>query len=234
MKKSAKFPALLAAVLILLAGCDTRVGAHPPEAEAVGAQSEPELPEPEPEPEPPVDEPPGAERGAIEDKVYLNPSIGLSFTLPDGWDFADEETIAMMMGVGVELIAENGGVELDTDSIGTLYDMVAYNATTDSNAMVMIEKLSVPPESEPPTSQAQLTALRDRLEERDVFGFEFGRPFTVWVAGEPFDTLPITVGGQEAQVRQYYLVRMQGRYMVTIIASLFEDITFEELLRHFS
>jgi len=233
MISKTKLLALAVALLILVGGCASRAEL-PNEAEAVLAVVELETPEPDPEPEPELEEDePLAERGAIEDEVYLNPSIGLTFTLPEGWEFADEETIAMMMGVGVELIAENGGFELDFASINALYDMVAYNALSDSNTMVMIEKLVVPPESEPPTSQAQLAALRERLEEMDVFGFEFGRPFTVWVAGEPFDALPIQVGNDESKTRQYYLVRMHGSYMVTIIASLFEDITFSELLEHF-
>jgi len=238
MTSKAKLIAALAAVVILLAACNSLALAPQPEEEAVLTQGmlevETEQPiEEEPAtPEEPEEEPIVVERGVIEDELYLNESIGLSFNLPEGWDFADDETIAMMMGVGVELIAENGG-ELDTSDINALYDMVAYNAATDSNAMVMIESLDIPPDTEAPTAQAQLEALRERLEEMDVFGFEFGRPFTVWVAGQPFDALPIAVNLGEVETQQYYLVRIHGGYMVTIIASLFEDITFEELVGYF-
>ncbi|MCL2857637.1 MAG: hypothetical protein FWE19_07985 [Oscillospiraceae bacterium] len=222
----------LAAALILFAACSSRAQVPPPEPEAIPIVTVLELPEPADYGQAdPVEEYISLERGVIEDDVYISDFLGLSFTLPEGWDFADEETIAMMMGVGVELIAENGGVDLDTASIDALYDMVAYNATTDSNAMLMIERLDT--NAQPLTSQGQLEALRERLEGIDVFGFEFGRPFTVWVAGEPFDTLPITVGTDEIQTRQYYLVRIHGGHMVTIIASLFGDITFAELLDHF-
>ena len=226
----------LAALLILLAACASWSRLQAPEPEALPVMAELELPEPveydgQAAPE---EEYVGVCRGVIEDGVYTSSFLGLSFTLPDGWDFADEETIAMMMGVGVELIAENGWIDLDTANIDALYDMVAYNAATDSNAMIMIESLDTSPGSEPLTSQAQLKALRERLEEMDVFGFEFGQPFTVWVAGQPFDALPITVGAGETETRQYYLVRIQGGYMVTIIASLFDDITFAELVGSFS
>ena len=231
-----KLIAALTVAIILLAACNNQSQTTQPEPEALPVQSVLELEVEQPaeeEPDVPEEEPIVIYRGIIEEDVYLNSSIGLSFALPEGWSFADDETIAMMMGVGIELIAENGGFDLDTSNIDALYDMVAYNATTDSNTMVMIETLDVPPGTEPPTAQGQLEALRERLEEMDVFGFEFGRPFTVWIAGETFDTLPITVSLGEIQTQQYYLVRIQGGYMVTIIASLFDDITFEELIGYF-
>ena len=239
----AKSVAAIVALLILLTACDSLAIFSQPEPEALETQStlgtqqqseeeQPATPE-EPEPEEEKEPAPAIERGVVEDEVYTNASIGLRFVLPEGWGFADEETITMMMGAVIKLIAENGG-ELNAADIDAIYDMVAYNAATDSNAMVMIESLDISPGAEPPTAQAQLEALRERLEEMDVFGFEFGQPFTVWVAGQTFDTLPIEVNVNGAQTQQYYLVRIQDGHMVTIIASLFEDLSFEQLVGHFS
>jgi len=243
MSSKAKLIITLAAVLILLAGCSSLASALWPEPEALQVYGTPELkipdvPEEVPEPTAPAgleeleEEYPDVYPGDIEEYVYTNESIGLSFTLPEGWKFADEETIDMMMGAGMELIAENGG-HLDTAGISAIYDMVAYNTSSDSNVMVMIETLTLEPGTELPTATDHLDGLQERLEEMDVFGFVFGQPFSTAVSGENFDALPVTVDLNETPTRQYYLVRIQGRHMVTIIASLFDDIAIEELIGFF-
>ena len=229
----------LAAVLILLAGCAPSAAAFWPQPEALQVDAAvvdvelPEIPEPEPEPEP-EEVFPDVSPGAIDEdeERYANECLGLRFTLPEGWQFADQEIIDKMMGAGVELISENGGY-LDTAGISAIYDMVAYNANTDSNIMVMIEALTLEPYTELPTAMVHLEALQERLEEMDVFGFVFGRLFATTVSGEIFHVLPVTVDVNETQTRQYYLVRIHGRHMVTIIATLFDDITIGELLVYF-
>ena len=234
MMSKIKLVVVLVAVFVLLAGCGGFSLVPQPEPLAAMVQGALEIRLPEVPEEEPEEEYPDVYPGVIEEDIYTNESIGLSFTLPEGWSFADEETIEMMMGAGVELIAENGG-NLDTAGISAIYDMIAFNAGTDSNIMVMIEALSLDlePGTELPAALDHLEALQEQLEEMDVFGFVFGQPFVATVSGQDFDALPVTVEINDTPTRQYYFVRIQGRHMVTIIASLFEDIAVEELVGFF-
>ena len=246
MTSKAKLLAVLAAVLILLAACDSLIPAPrpqpepEPEPDTIQVQSGPEMEVQQPEePEPGGqawdEEDAGVYRGEITEDVYTNASIGLSFTLPGSeWRFADDETIAMMMGVEPEDISGDGWTYFYEGEVAALYDMMAYNAETGSNTMVVIENLGLVPGAAPPTAGAHLEALRERLEEMDIFGFEFGQAFQSTINGETFEVLPIDVEALEREARQYYFVRIQGGYAVSIIASIFDDITVEELISHFS
>ena len=234
MMNKIRLVAMFVAAFTLLAGCGIFSPAQQPEPLAAMAQGTLEvrlLQFPEEESE---EEYPGVYPGLIDEDIYTNESIGLSFTLPEGWSFADDEIIEMMMGAGVELVAENGGY-IDTADIVAIYDMIAFNANTDSNIMVMIEALplELEPGTELPDATVHLEALQERLEEMDVFGFVFGRPFVTTLSGQDFDALPVTVDINDTPTRQYYFVRIHNLHMITIVASLFEDITVEELIGFF-
>ena len=230
MKAKALLLSVSLALTLVFAACGSgdapEPPAPPPQEEATPAQTDgPPSTEDEPEE---AQEPAPLARGIIEEGVYTSEFATLRFTLPgEGWQFLDDAEIAAALDLGVEIMAEEG-FDLEDLNLATLYDMVARSEATNSNVMLMIEDLSHTPGAEQQPATVYLEQLRLQLESVELFDFTFEEPRTVALGGQTFDLLTAKVTGEDSE--QHYLIRRQGEHMIIIIASLFGDLSFDQLL----
>ncbi|MCL2579966.1 MAG: hypothetical protein FWE32_08030 [Oscillospiraceae bacterium] len=244
MTIKAKRFALALALIFLLAACGNGETAQEPvslpieeEAESGGAAGLPEeetdqeeddelQPEMEEEAEP-------AARGVIEGDVFTSEFAGLRFTLPgESWRFLTDQEIADAMGVGVEIMADEGFDHEDLD-LSNLYDMVAQNTMTGSSLLVMIENQTHIPGAEQFPASVYVEQLRQQLTAIARHDYTFEEDRQIELGGHTFDVLTAHLVVDEVYTSQHYLVRRQGNHMIILIASLFGDIALEQILASF-
>ncbi len=129
--------ALLAAALVFsMAACGDSKNTEKnetsaPQESTVNQGAEPEEEEQEEE---------GAyEAGVWADNVYTNASLGMTFALPEGWEYGTSEVIAQIQSTGQEV---TGMTDEELEATGVIYDIYIYNPTTGSSIMMMAEDLS--------------------------------------------------------------------------------------------
>ena len=82
----------------------------------------------------------GFVRGEVNDGVYTNDFIGLTFEIPDGWEVLSYDEIKATMDVGLNA----GGSDFEADALlnSTTYDLVARDAYKGESVMIIVEDLS--------------------------------------------------------------------------------------------
>ena len=81
---------------------------------------------------------PQYEAGVWTDNVYTNTSLGMTFTLPEGWQIGTEEEMNAVQDKGQEVTGGTGSADASE-----AYDLYIYNATTGSNIAMMAEDMSM-------------------------------------------------------------------------------------------
>ena len=172
-------------------------------------------------------------RGEIDGDTYASGFIGISFTLPgENWGFADDDAIAGMMGAGAEIIADEG-VDFAA-AYFLLYEMFAKNYIDDSHVMVMLEDLSITSPGILLSPGAYLELLKTQLEAGELFDYTFQDDSEITIGEQTWLVLSVGVDIMGTQAEQHYLVRRQGSYMIVIVVSLAGDLSFDEIMEHFS
>jgi len=98
---------------------------------------------PAPSPSPEVREWAVPVRGEWVDDIFRNPSIGLQFTLPDGWLAATDEEIAIMMGLSADSLDLSGNV-WDMIDLVAVTDMMAMHPRSGIGVHIILERLIFP------------------------------------------------------------------------------------------
>lgn len=68
--------------------------------------------------------------GSKTDTGYINDSVGLILTLPDGWAFYDDALIEMMMSTSGQLVSDKAS--LAKSEAGTRYEFMVYDPAGDT------------------------------------------------------------------------------------------------------
>lgn len=216
--------------LLILSACS------PDEAETVNGDSAPTpyVPVDGQAPERGVSVP----RGVIDGSSYTSGFVGVSFTLPDeGWAFATPETLANMMLVDPALLES---AEFDFDEAGTviLHDMVANHLEGESNVAVMVEDLYFSEGGADITAEQFLVRISEQLTGAgmDMFEFTFGEIEEVEIGGHGFALISADVVMEALGInsQQHYIARRNGDFMIVIVVSLSDDVSFEEIFTAFS
>ena len=84
-------------------------------------------------------------RGMWDGNIWTSEYLGLYFYLPEGWEFASDEEIVDILGLGSALILGAAGMAI-TDEFweginAVLYDMLAFDLESGSNIQVLIERM---------------------------------------------------------------------------------------------
>jgi len=77
-------------------------------------------------------------RGSWDGDVYTNTHLGLTFTLPDGWEAMSDADMAAMMGLAVAIVEDAGGYI--PDDVDAFIDMVAMNPLTGDSIQILFER----------------------------------------------------------------------------------------------
>jgi len=180
MKKLLLSLFLALSLVLVLAACGGN-GTPDPTPEPTPAPTETPAPTPEPTPEPEEeDEDDSTEagwaadlRGTWDGFVYSNPSLGLQFTLPDGWFAATDEEIANVMGISADIFDDEAWEEVFAQlDILALIDMMAIDLQTNVNVNITIERLVFPNNR---LTEAQYLQHMDAMS--DLMGMDFSLDF---------------------------------------------------------
>lgn len=213
MKKA--IVALLAATLVFsMAACGDSKSADKTETSAPqessvnqGAESAPEEEEAEEE---------GTyEAGVWTDNVYTNASLGMTFTLPEGWEYGTAEDIEQVQSSGQEV---TGLTDEELEATDVIYDIYIYNPTTGSSIMMMSEDLS---DYGNITAEEYISSLSTQLQAYEDQGitYELGETQTKTLGATEFLLLDANAEYQGTSMYQCYGVTEKYGRMITIIAS---------------
>lgn len=150
-----------------------------------------------------------------EDDFYTNEFIGLSFKLPEGWEFALQEELDMMMGgsisAGFDENDDNALVEYSFNS--TLYDMMASNPQTAESLVVMLINTARFSGGSDVGEKDYLSALKENLNA-DGEVYSFGETKEKSLGEMEYTVLEAELTGKS--VYQSYYVRRVDKYMVCL------------------
>ena len=210
MKKatSVLLPLLL---LALLAACG-----GPAPAEESAAPAPAAVPSPEPTPAP-TEKP--FTRGVIEGQTYSSGLLGLRFTAPEGWSFADDEALAQRMGLSLDIIGDDvfGDKAELAKAIAqqaVIHDMAAFAPDNSANVQLTVEDLEA-------TGGAALTTeeyaelLRQQLLSVTDLNYEPEEAEQSALAGRPCVALLVHLRDYGMEQR-FYLLR-EGKYMISVV-----------------
>lgn len=156
------------------------------------------------------------ERGSINGNTYTNQFASLTFTKPQKWKYQSDADLALYMGVTDDMY------ELDCESFlestGTRYDMMAMDEVTGTSISVVFENLQTT-NNVGMSEISYLDALKRELLLNDA-GYKIGARGEAYLSGNRYVTLPVTLEYEGSVIKQVYYVRVQGKYMIGVVATL--------------
>lgn len=177
-----------------------------------------------PEPTPAPTETPFT-RGVIEGQTYTSAFLGLRFTAPEDWSFADDEALAQRMGLSLDIIGEDvyGDKAELAKAIAqqaVVHDMAAFAPGDGANVQLTVEDLEA-------TGGAALTAeeyaelLRQQLLSVTDLRYEPEETAPGELAGMPCVELLVHLPDYGMDQR-FYLLR-EGKYMISVVLTGAQD-----------
>lgn len=155
--------------------------------------------------------------GVTTETAYTSEFSSLSFTLPEGWDFATQEELETMMGAGSEAIyGEDPSAAVKYSLASTVYDMMAYSADGASNIIVMYENLARYPGGTKLTEEEYLQLMSDQLTSMDGYDYTIGDTSSVTLGSYDYTSLVAQLAAGEQSINQQYCVRRVGSYILAI------------------
>ncbi len=153
-------------------------------------------------------------RGSWAGNVYTNDSLGLTVTVPENWEIADDEELAELMGLTVENLSGEGLSE-EFLKVQNTYDMKAQDSELGSNVIVMAENLAVSAGGTAYSEKDYAALIMNTLPEELGYSFDDGE--TVTIGGR--DYYHIHASAYEGLLAQDYLFSRIGKYMAIVIIS---------------
>ncbi len=153
------------------------------------------------------------ESGVTDGAVYTNESIGLSFTLPEGWEYYTAEEIEEQLGSS----AEDAGVEF-----------MAIHPEAGSNVIFTVSDLGSA--AAIMSADTFAAAMRLMADEDDTYSDTSG----FLLGNLSFRMMTNVSKADDGDVHQYIFVQKFGRHMVSIICTTTEEDTSETFAAMFS
>lgn len=163
------------------------------------------------------------ERGKVENNVYTSNFADIKFAAPEGWEFADDEYIASLMNIGLEITEKDNDLTKAMLEQTTIYDTMCIEASTGKNIIIMYENLAkevLNPEDF--TAEDYMDAVEGQLNSTAniTFATEGGRE-NITINGKEYIKQTISTKYDQAgmETSQVYYVRKVDNFMLAIIAS---------------
>lgn len=159
-------------------------------------------------------------KGSWNGNVYTNSTLGLTFTLPDGWMIADEENIEQTVG-GNEAVGGNDKKDNKKDKKNeSPYDFMIVNAQTNANILLLAEDVSTAMGGSGMTENDYLTTIKSNLLSGQQTSYTPGEITTAVIAGETYSKMEVKVlyNGYTSLTQTYYCKKV-GSHMLSFIAS---------------
>ena len=154
---------------------------------------------------------PQYEAGVWTDNVYTNTSLGMTFTLPEGWQIGTEEEMNAVQDKGQEVTGDTGSADASE-----AYDLYIYNSSTGSNIAMMAEDMSAFGDI---TAQEYIESLSQQLSSYADQGITYtmNEIGTKTIGNTEFVSLDGIAEYQSNNIYQCYAVTEMGGKMITMI-----------------
>lgn len=163
------------------------------------------------------------ESGSIENNIYTNEYLSLSFTLPESWSFASSQEFAELFGSATEQVQGDLNME-DGPENSTYYEFYAQGSGGKSVIMT-VENLSAHDGGKLLTVRAFVDTLSEQYAQLTSVRYKIGESYEQELADRECIILPLTV--DSVGLCQHCCVFRSGDYMVTLTFSAQSE---EELL----
>ncbi len=165
-------------------------------------------------------------RGKWEDKVYTNEFADLKFTLPDGWTRSTDEEIAETMQLGEEVLKNENLYISEISKLNVVYDMMAKNASTGGNVIVMMEKNAG-------TAKDYADSLKTQLEKVTQMNYTIGDITEAKIGDNAYTVVAAKASVSGATVFQSYYLRDEGDYVVAVLVTETSQDNLDKIVKCF-
>lgn len=155
------------------------------------------------------------EAGVWTDNVYTNASLGMTFALPENWEYGTAEELEQIQDSGQEV---TGMTDEELESANVIYDIYIYNPETGSSIMMMAEDVK---DYGNITAEDYIASLSEQLQSYEDQGisYELNETQTRTLGSTDFLFLEANAEYQGTAMYQCYGVAEKYGQMITIIAS---------------
>ena len=155
--------------------------------------------------------------------TYTNDFLGLSWTLPEGWEFYSDAEILALNNIAEGYLDEDVAKQLEKASL--IYDMYAQNSSEGSTVNVVIEKLRTTKIDIKTSLESQIDMIKSsyaNMGYTDV-SVEYEK---VTVDGQEFDGLRMTAKIQGFDFYAQIFAFKKDNYMANVtLCTLYTDTT---------
>ncbi len=173
---------------------------------------------------------PTLSRGETTENAYINQSLGITFTLPEGWRFYTDAEIASLMDISVDMFRDKDLFE--TAELTSAIDFMAINTPVGDNVNMSIENLKFSNSTSLTVAQ-YIPKLKTLLTEQlPQAKYNFEEQGTVKLGQTDFFRLEASCSYEGINMTQYIYLIKAGTYMVAITATTVRDTpaaTFEAM-----
>lgn len=172
--------------------------------------------------------------GVTNNKQYRSDFIGVSCTIPEDWDFFDEESIKELNDIALDAIDEDIAEKLKNANV--IYDMYASNAGTADNVNINLEKIPSYMLSNLDVEEVlkkQFTTIEQSLESAGASVDEI-KYIEIEVDGQKFDGISIDSTLLGTKLYQKMIALNRGNYLVYITATSYDASGTDEILSFFN
>lgn len=153
-------------------------------------------------------------RGEVNEHVYVNESINITFTKTENMVYATDEELAAMMNIGLETLTDNKAL-FEQAKLATITCFLAKDVATGNNVVLVMEDLSKNSFTNITTKQ-YYEAVKSQLQAQTSVNYTIGETSTAKIGGETYDVLSLTAKANGMTMSQNMYIRKVGKYMVCI------------------
>lgn len=154
--------------------------------------------------------------GTWNDHVYYNSYLNLSFQLPDGFIYANDEQLAKLMNITVEDISEGSELTKEILKQRVIIDMAVQQSDNGSGVNLVLEDLSAINGYQDLTEADYAEAAKDLLEKQ---GAVIMGTHQEVLAGESYVVIASDTKPGENVIHNEQYCKKYGKYMLVITFS---------------
>lgn len=165
----------------------------------------------------------GFQRGTVENGVYTSEFAGLTFTAPEGWEYASDEYIASLMNIGLDVTGNNNDFTKAMLEQTTIYDALCMEKSTGKNIIIAYENIAKEvPDASTFTVDEYLDAVEVQLlASSSMICNKNGNRERVIIGGEEYVKQAFFTEYAQTDIKteQVYYARKVGNFMLGFIMS---------------
>lgn len=174
-------------------------------------------------------------RGTVTDDVYSNEYLGIVFTAPEGWIYANDAELAAAMGIDEKYLTGSlTDSELSSmlSSLYTIYDMAVTSADGLSSVQLCLDNLALLIGGTSLSEYDYAELVRTQLEELTTIEYESGEIYITQLGGKTVTVLPLRAVDYNIY-QEMYMLRVDN-FMLYITISAMSTDSITEILTCFT